>query len=308
MKKSPRIFLIVFALFMSCNCALQSAEEWYTEGLYNSWRQTFRIDEKLYEDRTEEQDLVIFNNEIFGKVLALDGVIQTTEKDEFIYHEMMTHVPLLAHGHAKIVLIIGGGDGGILREVLRHKTVEKVVLVEIDSSVIVFSKQHLPTLSQGAFDDPRAQILIQDGCQFVKNTQETFDVIICDSTDPIGPGAVLFTSEFYGDCHELLAEGGIFVNQNGVPFMQVDELVSTYKNRKTYFKDVGFYLGVIPTYVGGFMTFGWASDTFENREISLAELEERLKNVEGELKYYTPAIHKASFALPKFIEDSLQND
>lgn len=281
------------------------AEEWYTETLHKNWRQTFNIKEKLYEVDTGEQHLLIFDNETFGKVLALDGVIQTTEGDGFIYHEMISHVPLLAHGDVKKVLIIGGGDGGVLREVLRHNTVERAVLVEIDESVITFSKKHLSSLSEGAFEDPRVQIVIQDGCKFVKETPEKFDVIICDSTDPIGPGAVLFTAEFYGDCHKLLAEGGIFVNQNGAPFVQPDELVDTYNKRKLHFADVGFYLGVIPTYVGGFMAFGWATDRKENRDVTVEELEKRLANVEGELKYYTPSIHKASFALPKFIQQKV---
>lgn len=278
-----------------------SADQWITETLYENWRQSFKVDEVLYEERTEQQHLVIFRNDVFGKVLVLDGVIQTTEKDEFIYHEMMTHVPLLAHGKAKKILVVGGGDGGILREVLKHNTVEKAILVEIDEAVVTFSKKYLPSLSNGAFDDPRVEVIIQDGCQFVKNTDERFDVIICDSTDPYGPGAVLFTSEFYGDCHAILNPGGIFVNQNGVPFLQEGELLATYHNRKDHFKDVGYYLGVIPTYVGGFMAFGWASDNKGYRNISVKELEKRLKGVEGELKYYTPELHMGSFALPKFM-------
>ncbi|MBS3904690.1 MAG: polyamine aminopropyltransferase [Simkania sp.] len=281
-------------------------KEWYTETLYDHWRQTFCIEEKIYEETTEQQHLIIFKNSIYGKVLALDGIIQVTEKDEFVYHEMMTHIPLLTHGQAKNILIIGGGDGGILREVLKHKTVEKVTLVEIDASVIHFSKMHLPNISQGAFDNPRALVLVQDGCAFVKNTPETFDVIICDSSDPTGPSAVLFTSEFYGDCHKALNPGGIFVNQNGVPFMQKEELIHTLAARKLHFKDAAFYLGVLPTYVGGFMAFGWASDNKEYQSVSVDELEERLHHIEGELKYYTPAIHKASFALPKFIENFLK--
>lgn len=297
--KSP--FLIACLL----SCTLQ-AREWYSETLYDDWRQTFLVEKKLYEEKTKEQHMVIFENPRYGKVLALDGVIQTTQNDEFVYHEMLTHVPMIAHGHAKNVLIIGGGDGGIMREVLKHKTVEKVTLVEIDESVVTFSKEHLPTLSEGAFDDPRAEVIIQDGCQFVKNSPQKYDVIICDSTDPFGPGAVLFTPEFYGDCHALLTKGGIFVNQNGVPFLQPEELKSTLKNRKLHFQDVGFYLGVIPTYVGGFMAFGWATDQIENRNISLKELENRFQNIEGELKYYTPAIHQACFVLPKFVEDAIK--
>jgi len=290
-------YCLAFLSFLSC---LQ-ADEWYTETLHPSWRQTFRIDQVLHEEKSDLQDLIIFQNSTYGKVLALDGVIQTTEADEFVYHEMMTHVPLLAHGNVKKVLIIGGGDGGILREVLRHKKVEKAVLVEIDGSVVTFSKQYLPSLSKGAFDDPRTQVIIQDGCQYVKNSLEKFDVIICDSTDPFGPGAVLFTSEFYSDCHNLLAEGGIFVNQNGVPFLQGSEIGLTLKNRKNSFKNVGFYLGVIPTYAGGFMAFGWASDV--DYTVTVDDLKTRLKDVQGEMKYYTPAIHLASFALPKFIAD-----
>jgi len=295
---------ILFGLFTILSAAY-GEDAWYTETLYENWRQTFSIEEKLYEEKTEHQHLIIFKNRAFGRVLALDGVIQTTEGDEFIYHEMMTHVPLLAHGNAKHILVIGGGDGGILREVLRYPAVEKVTLVEIDDSVVAFSKKYLPTLSNGAFDDPRVAVVIQDGCEFVKTTTERFDVIICDSTDPFGPGAVLFTPEFYGDCHSKLKEGGIFVNQSGVPFMQKEELVKIYKNLKVHFKDVGFYLGVIPTYAGGFMAFGFSSDNVENREVTKEKLVGRLQEISGELSYYTPDIHKAAFVLPKFIENML---
>lgn len=298
--KNYKLFIISLVL----TTHLFGTDEWYTETLHHDWSQTFRVEKKLYEEKSEHQHLLIFQNSVFGRVLALDGVIQTTERDEYVYHEMLAHVPLLAHGNAKKVLVIGGGDGGIIREVTRHSNVEEIVLVEIDASVINFSKEHLPTLSNGAFDDPRVRIVIQDGCQFVKQSEEKFDVIICDSTDPIGPGAVLFTAEFYGDCHHLLNEGGIFVNQNGVPFLQANEIRDTFVNRSPHFQDVGFYLGVIPTYAGGFMAFGWASDKRDYRDISLQELEERFKNVRGELKYYSPAIHKASFVLPKFIEMS----
>ena len=285
--------------------AMTQPEAWYGETLHNAWGQTFHMAEKLYEEKTDEQHLVIFRNELFGKVLALDGVIQVTEGDEFIYHEMLTHVPLLAHGSVKSALVIGGGDGGILRELLRHRTIERVVLVEIDASVIAFSKKHLPEISNGSFDNPRVEIVIQDGCAFVKNTKETFDLIICDSTDPIGPGAVLFTQEFYGDCHALLRDGGIFVNQSGVPFLQKEECVGVHKNLSAHFNHVNFFLGVIPTYAGGFMAFGWASDSGKALNVSTEELTRRLSAIEGEMKYYTPEIHKAAFALPKFLQNTL---
>ncbi len=293
------------ALCLASVPLIAQPDAWYGETLHNAWGQTFHIAEKLYEEKTDEQHLVIFKNELFGKVLALDGVIQVTEGDEFIYHEMLTHVPLLAHGSVKSVLVIGGGDGGILRELLRHRTVERAVLVEIDASVIAFSKKHLPEISKGSFDDPRVEIVIQDGCEFVKNAKETFDLIICDSTDPIGPGAVLFTREFYGDCHALLQSGGIFVNQSGVPFLQKEECVNVSQNLKAHFNHVGFFLGAIPTYAGGFMAFGWASDSTTALDISAEKLAQRLTAIEGEMKYYTPEIHKAAFALPKFLQNTL---
>jgi spermidine synthase len=305
MKKNLQHIPFSSLLFMSSFICASETKEWFSETLYDDWKQSYLIDEILYEEKTPQQHLIIFKNKIYGKVLALDGAIQLTEKDECVYHEMMTHVPLLAHGNAKKVLIIGGGDGGILREVIRHQTVEKVVLVEIDASVITFSKKYLPSISQGAFEDPRVQVVIEDGCKFVKESKEKFDVIICDSTDPIGPGAVLFTSEFYGDCHQLLADGGIFVNQNGVPLLQPEELISTFKSRSLHFKDAGFYLAVIPTYVGGYMAAGWATDKKEYREVPLNVLKERIKNVKGTFKYYTPELHLASFALPQFIQNAL---
>lgn len=278
----------------------------FQETLYSDWGQSFSFDRKIYEEISPYQHLVIFENPRFGRVLGLDGVIQTTEADEAIYHEMMAHVPLFAHGSAKYILIIGGGDGGMLREVLRHPEVEQATMVEIDASVIDRSIQYLPHLSQGAFDDPRAEIIVQDAALFVKNTDRKFDVIICDSTDPMGPGEVLFTEEFYGDCEGCLNQGGIFVNQNGVPFLQPSEISLTYSRRKPHFENVGFYLAAIPTYAGGFMAFGWATDRDDIQSISLDTLRDRMKTVSGDMFYYTPEIHKASFSLPHYIERLLQ--
>jgi spermidine synthase len=291
-------------------CFLQSGlfatVEWFEESLFDSWRQSFHIQEKLYEEMTEQQNLLLFRNAFFGEVLALDGVIQTTQKDEFIYHEMLTHVPLLAHGNARTILVIGGGDGGILREILKHQVVEKVVLVEIDPSVIEFSKIYLPHLSDGAFYDLRVQIVIQDAAEFIKECSERFDVIICDSPDPEGPGHVLFTEGFYGDCKKRLKPQGVFVNQSGVPFLQEDELLMVYKGLSRHFADVKFYLAAVPTYVGGCMAFGWATDHEEGVKPTKHELDMRLKGVKGDLRYYTPAMHKAAFALPRYIEELLK--
>ncbi len=279
-----------------------NGNEWYTETLYSEWHQAVRVDRVIEREETGVQALAIFENDRFGRVLALDGVIQTTQADEFVYHEMMVHVPLIAHGKAEQVLIIGGGDGGILREVVRHKNVKRVVMVEIDRSVVDLSKKYLPTLSEGAFEDPRFELVIDDGAEYVKNTKDRFDVIICDSTDPIGPGEVLFTKEFYGNCKRILNGKGIFVNQNGVPFMQTFEVKETYERRKPFFEDTGFYVAAIPTYVGGFMALGYATDEKSYRKITLKELNRRLQEVEGELKYYNSEIHLGAFALPNFVK------
>lgn len=275
-----------------------AAALWYSETLYPQWQQQLAVETVLFEEQTEQQHLVVFENPTFGRVLALDGVVQLTERDEFVYHEMMTHVPLLAHGNARSVLVIGGGDGGILREVLRHP-VERVVLVEIDGAVVDFAKRYFPMVSNGAFDDPRLEVRIEDGAQYVRECGKAFDVILCDSTDPHGPGAVLFTPEFYRDCAGCLTDGGIFVNQSGVPFLQGEELAMIHGNLREAFQDVRFYLGVIPTYVGGFMAFGYATQGRD--EVGLAELKGRMEQWGGACRYYAPEVHQAAFALPPFI-------
>ena len=231
----------------------------FAETLYDSYGQTFRIDETLYEVKTDHQHLIIFHNAAFGRVLVLDGVVQTTEKDEFIYHEMLAHVPLLAHGEAKRVLIVGGGDGGMLREVTRHRNVERVTQVEIDQQVIDLCRQYLPNHSKGAFDDSRVDIVIDDGLNFVRSTGQRFDVIISDSTDPIGPGEALFRQDFYAACKRCLRPGGILVAQNGVAFLQPDEIETTAQRLDQVFDDWHFYSAAVPTYIGGMMTFSWAN-------------------------------------------------
>src|SRR5688572_13886405 len=171
--------------------------EWFEERLHPNWRQAIRIKEILFRDQTELQDLMIFESFDWGRVLTLDGVVQTTTGDEFCYHEMIVHVPIMAHGAAKQVLIIGGGDGGCLREALKHPGVERVTQVEIDPGVIELCRTWLPSISDGAYDHPKARVIIADGAKFAADCPERFDVIVVDSTDPIGPGAVLFTEEFY---------------------------------------------------------------------------------------------------------------
>lgn len=277
----------------------------FAETLYDAYGQEFRIDEMLFEVKTDHQHVIIFHNATFGRVLVLDGVVQTTEKDEFIYHEMMTHVPILAHGSVKRVLIVGGGDGGMLREITRHQGIEHITQVEIDRQVIDMCRTHLPHHSQGAFDDPRVNIVISDGLEYVKNTQERFDVIISDSTDPIGPGEALFREDFYAHCKSCLTQGGVLVTQNGVAFMQLDEVRITARRLNRVFDDWHFYCTAVPTYVGGIMTFAWATDDVTMRFIDRKMLEDRYTASKITTRYYTPAIHRASFALPGYVLEAI---
>ncbi len=277
----------------------------FQETLYDAISQNFRIDKVYFEQKTEHQHLMVFHNAMLGRVMTLDGVVQTTEADEFIYHEMMAHVPIFAHGQARRILIIGGGDGGMLREVLRHDDVEHVTMVEIDSAVIDMAKEYLPNHSAGAFDDERAHIVIADGMDYVSKTDDRFDVIISDSTDPIGPGEVLFTDDFYAQCKRILNEGGVMATQNGVAFFQIDEVKTTSERMGQHFSDQTFYSAAVPTYYGGVMTFAWGSDKPALRAVPLDELQRRFESAGFKTRYYSPQVHVANFALPQYIVDAL---
>jgi len=276
-------------------------ETHYQETLYEGYGQRFRMDKLLHEAGTGHQHLVIFENARMGRVMALDGVIQTTEADEFIYHEMLTHVPILAHGSAKRVLIIGGGDGGMLREVAKHRGVEHITMVEIDATVVDLCKQFLPEHSKGAFDDARLNLVIDDGMRFVATTEEKFDVIISDSTDPIGPGEVLFSENFYQACRRCLNDGGILVTQNGTPFMQLAEVQTTAGRLRSLFPDWHFYQAAVPTYIGGAMTFAWGATHTASRKLSLDTLRQRFAGSGIVTRYYNPEIHIGAFALPQYV-------
>ena len=273
----------------------------YQETLYEGYGQRFRVDKMLHEVHTGHQHLVIFENARMGRVMALDGVIQTTEADEFIYHEMLTHVPILAHGLARRVLIIGGGDGGILREVAKHRDVENITMVEIDSTVVELCREFLPEHSKGAFDDPRLSLVIDDGMRFVATTDQKFDVIISDSTDPIGPGEELFSENFYQACRRCLNEGGILVAQNGTPFMQLAEVQTTAKRMAGLFPDWHFYQAAVPTYIGGAMTFAWGACDADSRKLSLEALCQRFAGSGIVTRYYNPHLHIGAFALPQYV-------
>ncbi|MEP4768008.1 MAG: polyamine aminopropyltransferase [Roseibium sp.] len=278
----------------------------FDETLYPGVQVSYSCDEILYQEKTEHQDLVLFSNPVFGKVLMLDGVTQVTTKDEFIYHEMMAHVPILAHGAARNVLIVGGGDCGLAEEVLKHGSVEKLVQVEIDKSVVDFSMEHFSDFNAGVLDDQRFELEIADGLKYAAETNERFDVVIVDSTDPHGPGEVLFSEGFYRDVHRILTPGGVLVTQNGVPFLQKDELVTSIERFSRIFKDASAYIAAIPTYFGGHMTLGWASDNADLRKQAASVLEERFNAAGFDTQYYTPDVHAAAFALPRFILDAVE--
>lgn len=275
------------------------------EQLYSGYGQSFEVTEQLFTLDTGFQKLAIFTNPLLGRVMTLDGVVQTTEKDEFVYHEMLTHVPLLAHPLPKRVLIIGGGDGGILREVMKHPCVEQVTMVEIDAAVIEMAKRFFPAHSAGAFDDARLQLVIGDGVAFVNETNEQFDVVISDSTDPYGPAEALFSADFYTAIRRCLAEQSVFVAQNGVPFYQLDELLDTAKRFKPLFADSHFFTAAVPTYVGGVMTLAWGATDKGLRHTPIEQLQERYAERGLSTRYYTPEMHVASFALPKYVEQAI---
>ncbi|EFO31855.1 spermidine synthase [Roseibium sp. TrichSKD4] len=278
----------------------------FNETLHPGVQVSYSCDEILYQEKTEHQDLVLFSNPVFGKVLMLDGITQVTTADEFIYHEMMSHVPLMAHGNARNVLIVGGGDCGLAEEVLKHTSVETLAQVEIDRSVVDFSKEHFADFNTRVLDDPRFELVIADGMKFMAETDRSFDVVIVDSTDPQGPGAVLFSEEFYRNVHRCLTPGGILVTQNGVPFLQRGELVTSVQRFSRIYKDAAAYIAAIPTYFGGHMALGWATDNTDLRSTPVSVLTERFEAAAIETRYYTPEVHAAAFALPRFILDAVE--
>ena len=283
-----------------------ATKRWIAETLFDDlgFRMTFAVDKVLYEVQTEHQHLVLFEHEFFGKMLMLDGATQISKKDEFIYQEMMSHVPLFAHGKAEDVLIIGGGDCGIAEEVLKHRSVKRLTQVEIDPAVIEFAKEHFPEFTKPVFADRRFESVIDDGAKYVAVTDRRFDVIIVDSTDPIGPGKILFGARFYAGCRRCMKPGGVLVTQNGVPFFQNNELTTTMRRFRRLFADASCYVAAIPVYVGGHMALGMASDNKRVRRHSVAAIAQRYRKAGSfKTRYWTPEVHVAAFAQPRFIAE-----
>ena len=281
-------------------------KRWIAETLFDElgFRTSYQVKRVLYEQQTEHQHLVLFEHKFFGKMLMLDGATQITSRDEYVYQEMMSHVPLFAHGRAKDVLIVGGGDCGIAEEVLKHKSVKRLTQVEIDASVIEFAKQHFPEFTKPVFADKRFESVIGDGMQYVARTDRRFDVIIVDSTDPQGPGAVLFTAAFYAACKRCLSKGGVIVTQNGVPFFQSNELATSLRHLRRLFADATCYFAAVPTYVGGHLAMGFATDNKRLRRTSAKVIAERYRKAgRFPTRYWTPDLQIGAFALPRFIAE-----
>ena len=285
-----------------------ATDAWVNETLYSEWGQRFLVRRELARVQSAFQDIMIFESHTHGRVMLLDGVVQITEGDEFVYQEMLTHVPLLAHGACARVLIIGAGDGGVLRRVMQHRGVQRAVMVEIDGEVIRLAREFMPAIGGDAWNDPRAEVIVGDGIDYVKRAPDAaFDAIIVDSTDPIGVGEVLFTDDFYANAARILTGGGLIVNQCGVPFMQADELRDTSARRARFFPCVSAYVAAVPTYVGGFMTLGFAARKMGLDRVPAETIRERAQaaGILGSTQYWTPEVHAAAFHLPPYIAKNL---
>lgn len=273
---------------------------WIDETLYKTYKQSFLAGKIFCDVQTQFQHVTVFESKAHGKVLMLDGIEQLTEKDEYIYHEMIAHVPLCAHPKPKKILIIGGGDGGVARRVLMHEGV-KVTLVEIDPEIIKISKKYLQKVSAGAFANKNVNIIHEDGVRYVEKTTETFDVIITDRGDDVGPGHALFQKKFYNDCKRCLNKDGILVALSGVPFFQRRSLTNSIKQLQSVFRINTCFLIPAPTYIGGSMAITWSSNAIDPYKIPKQRIEKRYKELKTE--YYNPNVHFASFALPNDIID-----
>lgn len=277
---------------------------WFHERgvLWPGQAMSLKVKKVLDHHRSEFQDVLVFESERHGNVLVLDGVIQVTERDEFAYQEMIAHLPLYAHPNPKRVLVVGGGDGGVLREIARHDGVEEIVLCDLDDHVVRASKAFLPSLARG-FDDPRVTVKIMDGAAFMEAHQNTFDVIITDSSDPVGPASVLFETPFYDAMYRALREGGIVSTQGECVWLHVDLIRPLVRSIRNTFSTVEYAYTTIPTYPSG--QIGFILATKDREEGCRAPAREPNDEVRNALRYYTPDMHRASFVLPAFAERAI---
>ena len=278
---------------------------WFTEKHTDDVNFTIKVKKQLYSGKSYYQQIDVFDTYEFGRVLVLDGFIMLTEKDEYIYHEMVTAVPMAVNPDIKNVLVIGAGDGGTIRELTRYETVEKIDMVEIDEQVVKVCREFLPQTAC-KFDDPRVNLFFEDGLKYVRRKENEYDLIIVDSTDPFGPGEGLFTKEFYGNCFKALKEDGILINQHESPFYPEDAAACqrAHKNIVETFPLAKVYQAHIPTYPSGHWLFGFASKKYH----PLKDLNETRWNMRSlTCRYYTTTLHKGAFYIPAYVEDLLKN-
>lgn len=271
---------------------------WVTEYQTPSLGFSCKAKETLRVEKTSFQHLSVIDTEQFGRMLFLDGMVMTSDKDEFVYHEMITNVALNSHPRPENVLIIGGGDGGALREVVRHPRVKKATLVEIDDRVIQASRDFFPGLSV-SFDDNKSQVIVGDGVKYIKEHKEDFDIIIVDSTEPVGPAVQLFSSEFYRDCFNALKSDGMLVVQSESPFFNEEVIKMAYAGIKQSFPITKLYLANIPTYPSGLWSFTIGSKKYDP--------ENAISVDDNKWKYYNEDTHRASFKLPSFVQDIIKD-
>ncbi len=277
-------------------------KEWFFEKYKDIFSMGFKFKKTLFDRKSEFQTVKILETEGYGPMLINDDIIMTTERDEFIYHEMIIHVPLFTHPNPENVLIIGGGDGGSAREVLKHKNVKKCTMIEIDSVVVEACREHLKATSQG-LDHPLLDLKFEDGAAYIAQQQDAFDVIIVDSSDPIGPSAVLFGDEFYQNVHRALKKEGIVVAQGESSFYEIEIQKRLLKTVHNLFDKVGFYNYDNLTYSSGCWSFLFASKKYHPIKDFRKE---NVKKSGIKFRYYNEEIHQASFCQPQFIKEAFE--
>ncbi|OIQ61142.1 spermidine synthase [Moorella thermoacetica] len=272
---------------------------WFSELQTPDLAISVRLNQTLHHEKTPYQELAVVDTEAYGRMLLLDNIIQTTVKDEFFYHEMIAHVPLNTHPNPRTALVIGGGDGGVVREIVKHPSIEKVTLVEIDARVVANAREYLPEIACG-LDDARVEIRFEDGIEHVRQRENTYDVIIVDSTDPIGPAVGLFSAEFYRNVYRALKADGVFVAQTESPIFNSRLIRRIQSDLKEIFPIARLYLTTVPTYPGGLWAFSLGSKEYDPLEVDWRQAPQVAT------RYYTPAIHQAAFSLPPFVQEFLE--
>ncbi len=276
--------------------------ETFAELLHEGHAQSFSVRRVLVDEQSKYQRIFLFENDAFGRVLALDGIVQITERDEASYSEMLVHPPVFEHGAIRCAMIAGGGDGAVAKEILKHDSIETVDLVDIDPRVVENAREHLGNIHEGAFENSRLSIHAQDAFSFLEECEGRYDLIIADRPDPVGPAAQLFGSEFYRRVASALRKSGIATFQTGAPFFQAEELREAVARMRTVWSSVATYLTVTPTYTGGFFALTRGSNVPLTTE-RMEEAMTRARTSEIITNHYTPELHRASYAHPKWIAD-----